>query len=175
MGPVTHCIPSRKTFRISTFLRGFVEFKWRNGAVRSSFALFLSDETSFSDARTHAHTPSSIRSPLFILHFYCLQALLTWSLNLLCFSLLQILVHSACEWRGNELIFYLRQHEEWLCCRRLGGGKCNEEARVSLRWRWPPPPPSQPASQSSVTWFEPPAAASELSENRFMKMFNIFL
>lgn len=143
--------------------------------VQSGAALLSFSQMKPPFRRTHAHTPSSIRSPLFILHFYCLQALLTWSLNLLCFSLLRILVHSACEWRGNELIFYLRQHEEWLCCRRLGGGKCNEEARVSLRWRWPPPPPSQPASQSSVTWFEPPAAASELSENRFMKMFNFFL
>lgn len=53
---------------------------------------------------------------------------LTWSLNLLCFPVLWILVHSACEWRGNELILpasargmVMLQTTRW--------GKCNEEAQ----------------------------------------------
>lgn len=96
----------------------------------------------------HAHTllPSGLRCSSSTL---LPAGTLTWSLNLLCFSLLWILVHSACEWGGNELFLpacargmVMLQTARW--------GKCNEEARVSTRWRWPPPLPSR-----AQDWFLP--------------------
>lgn len=123
----------------------------------------------------HAHTLLPSR---FHCCFYNLlpAGTLTWSLNLLCFSLLWISVHSACEWRQNELILpasaqgmVMPQTARW--------GKCNEHAPFFEGGGDPPRwgSASSLSNRSSMTWFKPPTAVGELHKNKFMKMFNFFL
>lgn len=113
---------------------GFVNLSEELVQSRAVFLSFFRCNPLFEHMHAHTLLPSSLHCSSSTL---LPAGTLTWSLNLLCFSLLWILVHSACEWRGNELILpasaratVILQTARW--------GKCNEEAQVFLRWRWPP-------------------------------------
>lgn len=84
--------------------------------------------------QTYAHTHTLFFHQVTTVHpsLYCLQAPWLWSLNLLCLSLLWIFWCTQLANGKGMSSFHLRQHEKWLCCRRLGEESVMRKHRGSL-------------------------------------------
>lgn len=102
-----------ETFLSKYFLRGVLS----EVIVQSETLLLYFFFFNFTFNHMGAHT--SIKSPLFILHLIACR-----HFNL---GVWTYYASPFCEFWGTQLVngegmssFYLRQHEEWLCCRRLG-------------------------------------------------------